>query len=80
MMLDEVLHQSGHSGTPLVSVDQSISCLKEVLDMMLELHVHTEVKKKIASHCYKVLFVSLSLTDDCSFLFKHVLFPKCSSL
>ena len=44
MMLDEVLHHNGHTGTAsLFSVDRSIDCLKEVLEMMLELHVHTEV-------------------------------------
>ena len=81
MMLDEVLHHNGHTGTAsLFSVDRSIDCLKEVLEMMLELHVHTEVMIiiiNIVSFIYtppSLLFLlflpsSLSLlTDDSTFL------------
>lgn len=50
MMLEEALYSDSQEANE--GVYQSVECLKELLDMMLELHVHTEVIGYILSFFY----------------------------
>lgn len=56
MMFEEVLNEDVHQSS---CVMQTIECLKEILEMMLELHVHTEVCVYIKLNNIKVIFYVL---------------------